>query len=486
MNIKNNKLTVLKFGFIFAIAFSMILSPLNVLAEEDETEYEYELYPSDALYEAVDYIEYFHLDTPSQEELIDQAIEGMVENLSDPYSTYFSPSELEELDLFNYEYVGLGFETVVKGQALIIDRIYPDSPAFNNDLVIGDIISEVDGTSVEGLTQEEMKELFEGEEGSAIELTIVRDGKTIKVDLTRELVSYPLVISEVVADGVGYMRLFEFAEGADVPFGEQLDELEETGLETLILDLRDNPGGLIYTLENIASQFMDKKILMFTKDNVKDMDPIVILDGEKVDYEIIILVNENTASASEALSVALQEHDLATVVGQQSYGKGHIQTWVPLSNGGVLSVTSYEYFSPEKNTVDGVGVIPSVEVKEQIPQLITALQMSGVENIEIIKNDFSVLVNDIAFYDDFEFVQKENEVFVPSRILAALVNGEISWNQTERAIEIKTDEQELLLPSTAEYVILQDGITYVNVDYFKEFFAQMDWNLVDGELTISN
>ncbi|NDI36680.1 S41 family peptidase [Chengkuizengella sediminis] len=481
---KNNKLAIIKLGLAFTLLCSMIFSPNIVIAEDNE--YDYESYQLDAVYEAIDYIEYFHLDSPTQEELIDQAIEGMVNNLNDPYSRYISPSELEEEGLFDYEYVGIGLETVVKDKSLIIDRIYPDSPASTINLEIGDIIVGIDGTSIKGLTQDEIQELFEGKEGSAIELTIVRDGRKVNVELTRELVTHPLIISEVISEGVGYIRLFEFAEEMDIPFTEQLNELEEDGLETLILDLRDNPGGLIYTLENIAKQFMDKKILMFTRDNVNDMDPIVILDGKTIDYEIIILVNENTASASEALSVALQEHDLATVIGQQSYGKGHIQNLIPLSNGGVISVTSHEYFDPSKNIVDGVGVIPDIEVKEEIPQLISALQMSGIEKIELVKNDYSVFINDIAFYDYFEFIQKENEVFVPSRILAALVDGQISWNQTEKAIEIKTDEQELLLPAVDDHVVLQEGITYVNVSYFKEYFTQINWQLENDELTITN
>ncbi|MFS1513892.1 S41 family peptidase [Chengkuizengella sp. SCS-71B] len=482
--ITKNKLAMIKLGLAFIVSCSIIFPTNKVLAEDSELDYE--LYSVDAVNEAIDYIEYLHLDSPTQEELIDQAIEGMINNLNDPYSRYISPSELEEEGLFDYEYIGIGVETVVKDKSLIIDRIYPDSPASRNDLEIGDSIVAIDGTPIKGLTKDEIHKLFEGKEGSSIELTIIRDSRKVNVELTRGIVTHPLIISEVISEGVGYIRLFEFAEEVDIPFNEQLIELKEDGLETLILDLRDNPGGLIYILENIAKQFMNKKILMFTRDNVNDMDPIVILDGETIDYEIIILVNENTASASEALSAALQEHDLATVIGQQSYGKGHIQNVIPLSNGGVISITSHEYFDPSKNTIEGVGVIPDIEVKEEIPQIISALQMAGIEKIELVKNDYSIFVNDIAFYDYFDYIQKENEIFVPSRILTALVNGEINWNPTEKAIEIKTDEQELLLPTADKNVVFQEGTTYVNINHFKEYFTQIDWQLESGELTITN
>ncbi|NBI31010.1 S41 family peptidase [Chengkuizengella marina] len=482
--ITKNKLAMIKLGLAFIVSCSMIFSANKVIAEDSELDYE--LYSIDAVNEAIDYIEYLHLDSPTQEQLIDQAIEGMINNLNDPYSRYISPSELEEEGLFDYEFIGIGLETVVKNGSLIIDLIYPDSPASSNDLEIGDSIVAIDGTPIKELTKAEIQELFKGKEGSAIELIIVRDGIKVNVELTRELVTHPLIVSEVISEGVGYIRLFQFAEEMDIPFTEQLNELKEDGLETLILDLRDNPGGLIYTLENIAKQFMDKKILMFTKDNVNDMDPVVILDGETIDYEVIILVNENTASASEALSVAMQEHNLATVIGQQSYGKGHIQNVLPLSNGGVISITSHEYFDPSKNTVDGVGVIPDIEVKEEIPQLISALQMAGIEKIELVKNDHSIFVNDIAFYDYFEYIQEENEVFIPSRVLSALVDGKISWNHSKKAIEIKTAEQELLLPTADKNVVLQEGITYVNINYFKEYFPQINWQLENGELTITN
>lgn len=298
--------------------------------------------------------------------LTDQAIEGMVDNAEDTHTLYFSPEESEDFkQSINRNYCGIGVQYIDMNGTDIITKVIDDTPAQTAGLQPGDILVEADGTSLDGLSTDEIKDLIQGEEGTSVTLKIKRDGRIIAMDVERKkLVN--IAAGRMLDDGIAYLQLFQFGDSSADTMKKYMDQFKETDAKKLILDLRDNGGGYLSSVTSVAGLFLEKGSTVLQREDkegnvtvskTKD-DPYCSFDS------IVILINQNTASAAEVLTLAMDEQmDNVTLIGTKSYGKGSVQVERKFSDGSSLNYTTQRWLSPNGTWVNGVGITPDDEVK---------------------------------------------------------------------------------------------------------------------------
>lgn len=301
---------------------------------------------------------------------------GMVEGLGDPYSSYMTEDEYASWEASTTgEYSGVGITfTQDKDGSFVVVSVEKNAPAHKGGIKAGDLIIEVNGKAYEDM--DVMANAMRGKEGTDVDVTYVRDGSKKTVTLTREKIEQTTVEWEMLNEDTGYISISSFMSGTADEFSDALKAVEDRGAGSLVLDLRDNGGGLVDSCIEIADQFLDKGIVTYLENK----------DGKRVDYEsedgktdleTVVLVNENSASASEILAAALQDNGIK-LVGETTYGKGVVQSTVKLSDGTALKLTIMQYFSPEGRTINGKGVKPDYSVdgsEDGDPQLEKALSL---------------------------------------------------------------------------------------------------------------
>lgn len=320
--------------------------------------------------QAFSLIKQHYLEEIDDNVLIEGAIQGMLETLDDPYSTYMDEEAMERFnEQIESSFQGIGAEvSMVDGKVTIIAPI-KDSPAEKAGLRPNDQVLRVDDEDLEGLDLNKAVEKIRGEKGSEVTLEVQRAGSkgTFKVDIVRDDIPIETVYSEVEdIDGkkTGIMQITSFSEQTATEFSEQLNLLEEKNIEGLIIDVRGNPGGLLESIEDILELFVPKDIPYLQIENQNGEKEAHYTDlEEKKSYPINVLIDEGSASASEILAIAMQEIGYQ-VVGTKSFGKGTVQQAVPLGEGGMVKLTFYKWLSPKENWVHEVGVKPDVEVAQ--------------------------------------------------------------------------------------------------------------------------
>jgi carboxyl-terminal processing protease len=297
------------------------------------------------------------------------ALEGMVSSLEDPYSDYFSP---EDYSLFMHHtdgtFVGIGVLLETKDDELTVTSPLEGSPAEAAGIIAGDVIIAVDGTSIEGLSSEEATAMMRGEEGTTVLIRIRRgEAEELEFSIERKNIELPFVSDEVLeADGrrIGYIRLDQFSEDSGLKVETALEQLSADGVEGVILDLRNNGGGLLDESVDVASVFIENGVIV----------SIVGREGDTREYEargdanekipLVVLVNGFSASASEIAAGALKDDNRGILVGETTFGKGVVQTIDPLSNGGAIKYTSAVYFTPDGISINEVGIEPDIFVAD--------------------------------------------------------------------------------------------------------------------------
>ncbi|WP_077624797.1 S41 family peptidase [Sediminibacillus massiliensis] len=320
---------------------------------------------------AYNLIQESYLQEVDENQLIEGAIQGMLETLEDPYSVYMDKETVEE---FNHSiessFEGIGAEvSMVDGKVTIIAPI-KDSPAEAAGLKPNDQILKVDDESVEGLDLYEAVSKIRGEQGSKVTLQVSRPGVTdpLTVELVRDDIPLETVYSEMktVNDKkVGLIEITSFAEGTADRFNEELDKLENDGMEGLVIDVRGNPGGLFTAVEDILKNFIPKdKPYVQVEDRNGEKSRYFSEIEETKDYPISILIDEGSASASEILAGAMKEAGNADIVGTQSFGKGTVQQAIPMGDGSTIKMTLFKWLTPDGNWIHEKGVAPTIEVKQ--------------------------------------------------------------------------------------------------------------------------
>ena len=350
---------------IFTIIIFFILYFVKVSAQE-ETVYD----KIDLFGEVLDKINKEYVEEVDQSDTMDAAINGVLQSL-DPYSSYMSPKNLEEMQTETKgEFGGLGIEVGMEAGVVKVISPLDNSPAEREGVKAGDYIVKINDTQVQGKTLNEAVELMRGPVGSTLEITVRRVGlrKSLVFNITREIIQVASVKSEVLDEKIGYIRLTSFNENSDDQIKKKIKEFKKNKkIEGYILDLRNNPGGLLGQAIKISDFFLDDGEIVSTKGRKKNENQKWFArEGDIINGKaLIVLINKGSASASEIVAGALKDHKRAVLVGEKSYGKGSVQSIIPLKNRGAIRLTISKYYLPSGKSISEVGVTPDITVEEQ-------------------------------------------------------------------------------------------------------------------------
>lgn len=310
--------------------------------------------------------DYYYLEEVSDEELDEGIYKGMLSALGDPYSEYYTPEELNELmEQSEGIYYGIGAYVAQDTETTLpkITGLIAGSPAEEVDLRANDIIYEVDGVSTYGLTLTEAVSLIKGEEGTEVVLTIIREGESdyLEVPVTRRKVESPTVNFEMLDEETAYIQITEFDDVTVDQFAEALAMAKGSDMKGLILDLRANPGGSLSAVVEIARMILPEGMIVYTEDKYGEGMEYKCDGKRQLDVPLVVLIDMNSASASEILAGAVKDYGMGTLVGTTTFGKGIVQQIIPFSDGSAVKLTISSYFTPNGNDIHGIGVSPDVE-----------------------------------------------------------------------------------------------------------------------------
>ena len=305
-----------------------------------------------------------------QSEVMDAAIDGVLQSL-DPYSSYMSPEMLSNMQTeTSGKFGGLGIEVGMEAGVVKVISPIDNTPASKAGLKAGDYIVKINDEQVQGKSLSEAVDLMRGEVGSDIEITVRRKGvkKALIFNITREIIKIQSVKSEILENSVGYLRLNAFNENSSDQIKNQLKVIKKNkNIKSYILDLRNNPGGLLSQAIKISDFFLNEGEIVSTKSrNKSENKKFFARKGDIIDGKtLIVLINYGSASASEIVAGALKDHKRAIVLGEQSYGKGSVQSIIPLNNKGAIRLTISKYYLPSGKSISEVGVVPDIEIGEE-------------------------------------------------------------------------------------------------------------------------
>ena len=307
---------------------------------------------------------YFYKEDVDKDAMVDGIFKGMVESLGDPYSEYYSKEELESLyqdSLGVYYGVGAYVSLDTTTGLAKVSGIIADSPAEEADLRAEDIIYKVDDVDVTGMTLQETVSLIKGDENTTVKLTLIRDGKEIEKEVTRRKVESPTVNFKMLDDGMAYIQITEFDTVTVDQFTEAMAMARGNDMKGLILDLRSNPGGNLSSVVSIAKQMLPKGLIVYTEDRDGNREEYSCDGSKELDVPMVVLVNGNSASASEILAGAIKDYGIGTLVGTTTFGKGIVQRPIELSDGSAVKLTISSYYTPNGINIHGIGIEPDVE-----------------------------------------------------------------------------------------------------------------------------
>jgi carboxyl-terminal processing protease len=300
--------------------------------------------------------------------LVNGAINGMLNSL-DPHSAYLTPELYKDLQMDTQgRFGGLGIEITVKSGVLTVVSPIEDTPAFKAGIKPGDMIFKIEDEFTKDMTLVDAVKKMRGPKGSKINLSIKREGVPELIDFTlmRDTIRVQSVRSRVLESGYGYIRLAQFQERSDRDVQKALEKLaaEKGGLKGLVLDLRNNPGGLLTQAVRISDLFLDSGLIVYTEGRIEGQKQKYFAqkDGSWMDFPVVVLVNGGSASASEIVAGALQDHKRAVVLGTKTFGKGSVQTILPLDDNSALRLTTARYFTPSGRSIQATGIVPDIVV----------------------------------------------------------------------------------------------------------------------------
>ena len=311
-----------------------------------------------------------YVDEINQSKSMDSAINGLLQSL-DPYSAYMSPEIFQEMQTeTSGEFGGLGIEVSMESGVIKVISPIDDTPASKAGIKAGDYIVKINNTQVQGKSLSEAVDLMRGPVGSSIELTVRRRGvkKALTFNITREIIEVHSVKSDLLENNIGYIRLTSFNDNSSQQIKKQIKKLKENeNLKAFILDLRNNPGGLLSQAIKIADFFLENGEIVSTKSRKKSENrKWFARKGDITDGKtLLVLINYGSASASEIVAGALKDHKRAIILGESSYGKGSVQSIIPLKNKGAIRLTVAKYYLPSGKSISEVGVRPDIEVNEE-------------------------------------------------------------------------------------------------------------------------
>ncbi len=345
--------------------------------------------------EAINLISESALVERSKDELLKAAVEGILSVLDDKHTEYFTAEEYEKImESYSGTMSGIGVIVTLDndGQVVVV-RTLSDTPACRAGIVEEDIITEVDGMDIKDMALEKVVTMIRGEEGTKVNLKIYRpeDNGIIEVTVTRARFDVPNLISDIFEEDVGYIQYFDFQDRGAQKLDKEIQKLIDGGAKGLILDLRNNPGGVLDDAVEVCDLFLDEGIIVTIKgrtENKERIDKYLAWKGKYTEIPLVVLINGFSASASEVVAGALKDNDRAILVGERSFGKGTVQVIYELSDGSGLKFTTARYFLPLGLSVDGVGINPDILVK---------LEPDATEDIQLNRaiEEINTLISEI-------------------------------------------------------------------------------------------
>ena len=431
---------------LYAISFMSIYLSTPSFAAKTETYNQLNLFA-----DVFERIRANYVKDVDDEELIEAAINGMLTSL-DPHSTYLNSKKYENMRVqTSGEFGGLGIEVTMDKGVILVVAPMDDTPAYRAGVQAGDYITKIDGEQINGLTLNEAVDKMRGKVGTDIDVTIVREGESdvIEITITRAIIEVQSVRHRI-EDEIGYVRISSFTEKTTSGLREALAEIDEElgeNLQGIVLDLRNNPGGLLDQAVDVSSAFLDRGEIVSTRTrNDRNIQRYNAKPGDNIDKKsLVVLINGGSASASEIVAGALQDHERAVVVGTQSFGKGSVQTVMPLSTDGAMSLTTAYYFTPSGNSIQNEGIVPDVVVEQ--------LRLNDREAIRARRSEASLrgsLANPNASKDDDGKDSEEGEEEATDND-ASEENADAVTEETDEDSEEEEEETPQLTTAQDDY-----------------------------------
>lgn len=298
-------------------------------------------------------------------EMADNIYKAVMSSLDDPYSKYYTAEEYKELSASTEGvYYGIGATVTLNDDGYVrIVQTQEGSPAEEAGILAEDVITEVAGENVKGMKLDDIVSRMKGEEGTSVTLTIVRGDETLKIDVTRRKIDSVLVAGKMLDNNIGYIAISQFEGVTLEQFNNAFDDLKEQGMQGLIIDVRGNPGGRLDTVTDILDRLLPEGLIVYMQDKNGKREEIRSDEECDLDVPCAVLVNGNSASASEVFSGALQDYGLAGIVGTQTFGKGIVQSIYKLDDGSAVKLTTQDYYTPNGNNIHGIGITPDEVVE---------------------------------------------------------------------------------------------------------------------------
>ena len=312
------------------------------------------------------YVNIYYYNQIEKEDIYNALYSGLMESLEDPYSVYYTPEGYEELKVSTsgtYYGIGAGVSQDLKTMEVTITKVYRGTPSEEAGLKNGDKLLFVEDIDATSMSVSDLVKYIKGEEGTKVHLTIYRPStnETLEFDVERRYVELPSIEGEMLEGGIGYIQITEFQDKTDEQFEEMVKQLKLQGAKGLIIDVRANPGGLLSTAVNLLDYVLPEGLLVYVEDKYGNRNDYTS-DAACLNLPIVVLTDENSASASEIFAGALKDYQYATLVGKTTYGKGIVQNIIRLSNGDAIKLTTAKYFTPNGNDIHKIGVTPDIEV----------------------------------------------------------------------------------------------------------------------------
>ena len=396
------------------------------------------------LKEIIEYIYEDHVKSPSLDTLVQGAIEGVLQALDDPYTEYLPPEELKNFTgSLDGDYVGVGIQLKESGDYPEVVAIIEGSPASGSGIEPGDLILKVDGQDVKGLSLAEVVQKIRGLEGTKVLLTVQRPGvKSFEIELVRKNINIPTVISKKLENRTGYIKIGSFGGHTSGEFKKALKELTSIGADKIILDLRDCPGGLLHQAVKVTGCFVENgSTVVKTEGKAEDQREFCTDSAPAAKgIGLAVLVNRSSASAAEIVAGALQDYRAAVIVGETTFGKGTVQTVIPLQNGGALKLTTARYCTPKGRALDGTGLLPDVQVLT--PELQEAVAYSILNapspyRLVIDTASGEAALNGMRLRLPRPVLQRGGEVYLPLRFVFEAMGYRVDWREADGSIEIE-------------------------------------------------
>lgn len=372
-------------GFLGGVIFSMAIvlvavlglkgylnltGQLLVIGESGASKVESHPLLTDEVVEKLDeiyaYMNLYYYEDFEKEDLYNALYYGLADSLGDPYSVYYTPEEYKDLQVSTsgvYYGIGAALSQNTTTMQVTITKVYRGTPAEEAGLKNGDIILFVEDIDATSMSVSDLVQHIRGEEGTSVHMKIYREstGETLEFDVQRRNVVLPSIEGEMLEGGIGYIQITEFQSQTDEQFKEMIKELQSQGMKGVIVDVRANPGGLLSSVVYLLDSVLPEGLLVYVEDKYGNRQEYNS-DAECLDVPMVVLIDENSASASEIFAGALKDYKYATLVGKNTFGKGIVQNIIPLSDGDAVKLTTAKYFTPNGNYIHEVGIAPDVEV----------------------------------------------------------------------------------------------------------------------------